>query len=166
MLHLPDPLHPFAVHFPVAFLLLGGVALAVALLWPSAHVLRLAALMMVLGAFGATWAQQTGNASAAEVRYVGESVAAAVKEHKPAADLMLWVSWLAAAASVTALFCARIPGMSLVSRGVAAAAFVLLLWTMQATLHTGSELTHVHFFGPNAPKPPPGTEEVIRLRVP
>jgi hypothetical protein len=36
---------------------------------------------------------------------------------------------------------------------------------MQASLHTGSELTHTHFFGPNAPKPPPGTEDVIRLKV-
>lgn len=165
MLHLPDPLHPFAVHFPVAFLLLGGAGLAVSLLWPSAQLLRLSALMMVLGALGATWAHQTGNACAAEVRYVGESVAAAVKDHKGAADLMLWVSWLSACAAVAAFFCGRIPGLSLVSRLIAVGAFVLLLWTMQAALHGGSDLTHVHFFGPNAPKPLPGTEQVTRLRV-
>jgi len=45
------------------------------------------------------------------------------------------------------------------------ASCVFLLWTMQSALYTGSELTHVHFFGPNAPRPAPGTEDVVRLRV-
>jgi hypothetical protein len=51
------------------------------------------------------------------------------------------------------------------ARLVASAACLFMLWTMQASHHTGMELTHTHFFGPNAPKPLPGTEEVIRLRV-
>jgi hypothetical protein len=58
-----------------------------------------------------------------------------------------------------------IPGVSLLARLAAIVACLFLLWTMQASLHTGSELTHTHFFGPNAPKPPPGTEDVIRLKV-
>jgi hypothetical protein len=48
---------------------------------------------------------------------------------------------------------------------VAVGLSLFLLWTMQAALHSGSELTHTHFFGPNAPKPVPGTEEVVRLRI-
>jgi hypothetical protein len=48
---------------------------------------------------------------------------------------------------------------------VAVAACLFMLWTLQAAHHTGMVLTHDHFFGPNAPKPLPGTEEVIRLRV-
>jgi len=165
MLHLPDPVHPFAVHFPVAFLLLGAVALGLSLLWPHRYVVRLAFLMMVLGALGATWAHSTGVEEAAAVRYVGESTAAAVQEHKAASDLMLAASWIAAVAAGAVFFTNLIPGLSLLARLVGVAACLFLLWTMQAAHHTGMELTHRHFFGPNAPKPPPGTEEVIRLRV-
>lgn len=165
MLHLPDPVHPFAVHFPVAFLLLGCALVALSLLWPNRMVLALAVLMMALGALGATWAHRTGMVAAAEVRYVGASVVPAVQEHKGVSNLMLGVSWLALATSVAALLGARMPGVSLAARLLAVGAAVLLLWTMQATLHTGAQLTHAHFFGPNAPKPPPGTEEVVRLRV-
>lgn len=166
MLHLPDPVHPFAVHFPVAFLLLGSVSIALSLLWPNRYVVRLALLMMVLGALGSTWAHRTGLEEAAAVRFVAESTAVAVAEHKTASDLMLWASWLAAAGAAAVFFTNLIPGVSLLARLVAVAACLFLLWTMQAALHTGSELTHTHFFGPNAPKPAPGTEEVIRLRVP
>ena len=165
MLHLPDPLHPFAVHFPVAFLLLGMVALVLSLLWPNRYVVRLAFLMMVLGALGATWAHQTGTEEAAAVRYVGESTAAAVQEHKSTSDLMLVASWIAAVSAGTVFFTNLIPGLSLLARLVAVAACLFLIWTMQASHHTGMVLTHTHFFGPNAPKPAPGTEEVIRLKV-
>lgn len=165
MLHLPDPLHPFAVHFPVAFLLLGTVAIVMSLLWPNRYIVRLALVMMLLGALGATWAHRTGVVEAAAVRYVGESVVAAVQEHKNASDVMLAASWIAAVAAAAVFFSNLIPGVSLLARLVAVAACVFLLWTMQAALHTGSELTHTHFFGPNAPKPLPGTEDVVRLRV-
>jgi len=165
MLHLPDPVHPFAVHFPVAFLLLGVVAIVLSLLWPNRHVVRLAFLMMLLGALGATWAHRTGMEEAGAVRYVAESTVPVVQEHRNASDLMLAASWIAAVAAGVVFFTNLIPGLSLLARLVAVAACLFLLWTMQASLHTGSELTHTHFFGPNAPKPPPGTEEVIRLRV-
>ena len=165
MLHLPDPVHPFAVHFPMAFLLLGAVAIALSLLWPNRYIVRLALLCMVLGALGATWAQRTGAEEAAAIRYVGESTAVAVQEHKSASELMLAASWIAAVAAAAVFFSNLIPGVSLLARLVAVAACLFLLWTMQAAHHTGMELTHTHFFGPNAPKPLPGTEEVIRLRV-
>jgi uncharacterized membrane protein len=165
MLHLPDPVHPFAVHFPMAFLLLGAAASALSLLWPNRYIVRLALLAMLLGALGATWAQRTGVEEAAAVRYVGESTAAAVQEHKSASELMLAASWIAAVAAAAVFFSNLIPVVSLLARLVAVAACLFLLWTMQAAHHTGMELTHRHFFGPNAPKPRPGTEEVIRLRV-
>lgn len=165
MLHLPDPLHPFAVHFPVAFLLLGTVAVVLSLLWPHRNVLRFAFFMMVLGALGATWAHTTGRAAAAEVRFVGQSVVGAVQSHQDSSGLMLFAAWFAAVAAGACFFGGRIPGVSLLARLVTVAACLFLLWTMQASLHTGSQLTHVHFFGPNAPKPLLGTEEVIRLKV-
>ena len=165
MLHLPYPVHPFAVHFPVAFLLLGCAAIGLSLLWPNRYIVRLALLGMVLGALGATWAHSTGVTEAAAVRYVGESTALAVQEHKAASDLMLIAAWIGAAAAGAVFFTNLIPGVSLLARLAAIAACLFLLWTMQAALHTGSELTHTHFFGPNAPKPAPGTEEVIRLKV-
>ena len=165
MLHLPDPLHPFAVHFPVAFLLLGTAAIALSLLWPNRYIVRLAFLCMVLGALGSTWAHRTGTEEAAAIRYVGESTAAAVQEHKAASDLMMAASWIAAVAAAAVFFSNLIPGVSLLARLVAVAACLFMLWTMQASHHTGAVLTHEHFFGPNAPKPLPGTEEVIRLKV-
>ncbi len=165
MLHLPDPLHPFAVHFPVAFLLLGSLAVVISLVWPRSPVLGLAVLMMILGAAGTTWAHSSGLVEAAQVRYVGASVSAAVQEHKNISDLLLLASWLAAVSAAVSFFGLRIPGVSLLARLVGVAVVIFLLWTMQATLHTGSELTHQHFFGPNAPKPAPGTEDVIRLKV-
>lgn len=164
MLHLPDPLHPFAVHFPAALLLLGCAMIVLSLLWPQRSLLRLAAFTMVLGALGALWAHQTGVSAASEIRFVGESAAVAVQEHKNVSDLMLWVSWIAAVAAVASVLGARIRGVSLAARVVAVGGAVLLVWTMQATLHTGSQLTHKYFFGPNAPKPLPGTEDVIRLQ--
>lgn len=165
MLHLPDPVHPFAVHFPVAFLLLGMVAIVLSLLWPNRYVVRLAFLCMLLGALGATWAHRTGASEAAAVRYVGESTALAVQEHKSTSDLMLAAAWIAAAAAGAVFFTNLIPGLSLLARLVAVVACLFLIWTMQASHHSGAVLTHTHFFGPNAPKPAPGTEEVIRLRV-
>jgi len=166
MLHLPDPVHPFAVHFPVAFLLLGAVVAVVSLLMPARGVLRLAFLMMVLGAAGASWAHHTGLVEARAVRYVAESVGPVVEEHRHASDRMMWAAWLAAGLAAAAWFTRLIPGFSLLTRLGLVAGSVFLLWTMQSSLHTGSQLTHRHFFGPNAPKPLPGTEEVIRLRVP
>jgi len=165
MLHLPDPVHPFAVHFPVAFLLLGMVAIVLSLLWPNRSVVRLALLCLLLGALGATWAHRTGASEAAAVRYVGESTAQAVQEHKSTSALMLAAAWIAAAAAGAVFFTNLIPGLSLLARLVAVVACLFLMWTMQASHHSGAVLTHTHFFGPNAPKPAPGTEEVIRLRV-
>jgi len=165
MLHLPDPVHPFAVHFPVAFLLLAVLCLVLSLLWPHGLVLRLAALSAVLGALGATWAHGTGLQEAREIRYVAQSVVDVVSAHRLSSDLMMYASWLLAASAISVFVLRRIPLVSLVSRLVAVGLSLFLLWTMQAALHSGSELTHAHFFGPNAPKPAPGTEEVVRLRV-
>ena len=165
MLHLPDPLHPFAVHFPVVFLLLGMACLALSLLWPKEWVLRLAVFAAVLGAMGATWARNTGMECARSVRYVAAPVVGAVAEHRWTSDVLMYASWALAAAAVAAFVLRRIPLFSLVSRLVATGLSLLVLWAMQASLHTGSELTHTYFFGPNAPKPAPGTENVVRLRV-
>lgn len=165
MLHLPDPVHPFAVHFPVAFLLVAVLCLFLSLLWPHGLVLRLAALSAVLGALGATWAHSTGLREAREIRYVAQSVVDVVSDHRSSSDLMMYVSWLLAASAVSVFVLRRIPVFSLVSRLIAVGLSLCLLWTMQAALHSGSELTHTHFFGPNAPKPLPGTEDVVRLRV-
>jgi uncharacterized membrane protein len=165
MLHLPDPVHPFAVHFPVAFLLLGTVAVALSLLWPNRYIVRLAFLCMVLGALGATWAHATGVEEASAIRYVGASTAAVVQDHKNASDLMMAAAWIAAAAAAAVFFSNLIPVVSLFARLIALAACLFMLWTLQASHHTGMVLTHEHFFGPNAPKPLPGTEDVVRLRV-
>jgi len=148
-------LHPFAVHFPVAFLLLGTAAVGLSLLWPHRNVLSFALIMMVLGALGATWAHTTGRVAAAEVRYVAQSVVGAVQSHQDSAGLMLFSAWFSAVATAACYFGGRLPGISLLARLMAGAACLFLLWTMQATLHTGSELTHTFFFGPNAPKPLP-----------
>lgn len=165
MLHLPDPVHPFAVHFPVVFLLCGSAGLVLSLLWPHRSVLRVAVICMILGLAGAVWAHRSGMADASEVRYVGASVASAVQGHKSASDVLVVAAVIAAVASVAAFFARVIPGVSLLARLVGVASVIFLLWAMQASLHTGSQLTHRHFFGPNAPKPAPGTEDVIRLRV-
>ncbi len=165
MLHLPDPLHPFTVHFPVAFLLTGCALAVIALLFPHRVVLQLLVAVLVLGAFGTMWAHRTGLEAAAEVRSVAAPVVPAVQEHKNVSTLMLWVAWLTVATALTALFGAKIRGVSLAARLLTVGAALLLLWTMQAVLHSGSVLTHTFFFGPNAPKPAPGTEEVVRLKV-
>jgi len=78
---------------------------------------------------------------------------------------MMYGSWLLAAAAVAVFFLRKIPVFSVVSRLVSVALSLFVLWSMQAALHSGSELTHKHFFGPNAPKPMPGTEDVVRLHV-
>lgn len=165
MLHLPDPLHPFAVHFPVVFLLLCIAFLALSLLWPNEWVLRFAVFAAVAGALGATWAHGTGLQCARSVRYVAAPVVGAVAEHRWSSDILLYASWVLAAAAIAVFVLRRIPVFSLVSRLVAAGLSLFVLWALQASLYTGSELTHTHFFGPNAPKPAPGTQEVVRLRV-
>jgi hypothetical protein len=165
MLHLPDPVHPFAVHFPVAFLPLAVVCLCLSLLWPHGTVLRLAVLASVLGALGATWARSTGMEEARAIRYVAAPVVEVVSAHRGSSDLLMYASWLLAAAAISVFLLRRIPVFSLVSRLVAVALSVFLLWTMQAALYSGAELTHKYFFGPNAPKPAPGTEDVVRLHV-
>lgn len=136
-----------------------------ALLWPHGLVLRLAVLASILGALGASWARVTGLQNARAVRYVAAPVVKAVAEHRWSSDLLVYAAWLLAASAVSVFILRRIPVFSLVTRLVAVALSVLLLWAMQASLYTGSELTHRYFFGPNAPKPAPGTEDVVRLRV-
>lgn len=165
MLHLPDPVHPFAVHFPVAFLLLAAACLMLSLLWPHSLVLRLGMLAAVLGALGAFWAHRTGLQEARAIRYVAAPVVEVVSAHRSSSELTMYASWLLAASAISAFFLRPIPVFSLVARLVAAAVSLFLIWSMQASLYTGSQLTHTYFFGPNAPKPAPGTEAVVRLHV-
>ncbi len=166
MLHVPSPLHPFAVHFPVVFLLVGSLCLLLAVWWRPVWLLRLAMATMVLGAAGTWWAHQTGLAAAAEVRFVAASVREVVQLHKAQGDTVLMLALLAAALSVAVWLAGRWRVVGLPLSLLAAGAGLVLLWNLQLALHTGSLLTHQHLFGPNAPKPAPGTEEVVRLRVP
>ena len=111
------------------------------------------------------WLAQLEGPRSGDLPDINVWLALAVQEHKGTSDLMLIAAWIAAAAAGAVFFTNLIPGVSLLARLAAIVACLFLLWTMQASLHTGSELTHTHFFGPNAPKPPPGTEDVIRLKV-
>lgn len=165
MLHIPDPLHPFAVHFPVAFLCLGAAAALGALFFARRTLGWFAAALLALGALGAQWAYTTGVEDALRVRYVTAATQETLRAHQREANGTRLAAAVAAAAGLAAALAMRVPGVSLLARLLCVAAAGWMLWTMQETLHSGSRLTHEHLFGTNAPKPPPGTEEMTRVKV-
>lgn len=97
-------LHPLAVHFPIATLLLAALA-ALAYLVRGTAVWRVASMVLLgLGAAAAFWARQTGRALRDDV--AGEPMVEAIVEtHARAADWTLWAALVALAlgAVVTAL---------------------------------------------------------------
>ncbi len=58
-MHIPDPLHPAVVHFPIVLILVGAVLACAAVVWRRFALL--AAICLVLGAAGAVAAVETGH---------------------------------------------------------------------------------------------------------
>lgn len=62
-IHIPDPLHPALVHFPLAFIMLGALCSLLALL-PGKFFTRMTAFTLVLAAITAYFAHKTGGQAA------------------------------------------------------------------------------------------------------
>lgn len=58
-MHIPDPLHPAVVHFPIVFILVGAVLACAAVAWK--RLALLAAICLVLGAAASVVAVETGH---------------------------------------------------------------------------------------------------------
>ena len=58
-MHIPDPLHPAVIHFPIVFIIVGAMLACAAVVWK--RLALLAAVCLVLGAAGSVVAVETGH---------------------------------------------------------------------------------------------------------
>ncbi|MEL6626058.1 MAG: DUF2231 domain-containing protein [Bacteroidota bacterium] len=84
------PLHPFFVHFPVALLLVSGLAYITAIFQERAFYQRAGFLLHVAGILGSIAAIFTGRGAEAEIVHT-EAIHQLVELHEKLAYVMVWV---------------------------------------------------------------------------
>ena len=144
---IPDPLHPAVVHFPIVLILLGAVAAIVAAIWRGGHLPRFAALLLVLGAFGAWVAVETGESSGGLLESGSPQMETLVDAHQTWAKRTFAVAIVAALAAVASALAGRWPRLA---RGVAVVAAIVAAaaaYAVYETGHRGGALVYRHGAG-------------------
>lgn len=120
-------LHPFAVHFPIALLLVAPVLIVVSLVVRAARPWAIAALvLMALGTAGAFLAVATGEAAGETAERAGAVVRAAVERHEEMAETTRNV-FAALTVMFAMLVLAPMVSRRPLARGVSVAATVIYL---------------------------------------
>lgn len=153
-----DALHPVAVHFPVAFLVLAPLLTLVALLSREGRVgmTRVAFLVALLGAMGASLAVQTGEATEDRAR-IPEAAESVLHEHEEMAERAPLFAWGLAIGLGALVLIPMVRKREMKTRSARAVLGMLLVLQLAATLyiantaHLGGRL--VHEFGVRAPWP-------------
>ncbi len=153
-----DALHPVAVHFPVAYLLLAPLLTLIALFVGErrAALTRVAFLVALLGAVGASLAVQTGEATERRVK-VPEIAEPVLDEHEEMAEKVPLFAWGLAIGLGALVVIPIVRKQEMKTRSARAVLGMLLVLQLAAALyvantaHLGGRL--VHEFGVRAPWP-------------
>jgi uncharacterized membrane protein len=141
---LPDPLHPAAVHFPIAFAVLAPFVSGLVLLAIRAGRLRGAAWRWVVGfhlllAFCAWGSAQLGEREEERVeRVVDEDL---IEEHEEAGERLVWVAAAGLALAAAGLLGG---GAGAAARAATVAAGLVALAGAVWAGHSGGELVYRH----------------------
>lgn len=142
---LPDPLHPAVVHFPIALLMVGALLSLVAVLWR--RWLMPSALLLALGAVGASAAVATGAREEDRVGRLHGEVHEVMEAHEEVAERTRFVAILAAVVAVAACVAARVPVLGRLVALVSACVALAAAWHVAEAGRLGGELVYRHGVG-------------------
>jgi uncharacterized membrane protein len=145
--HIPDPLHPAVVHFPIVLILLGAVLACSAVVWNRFALL--AAICLALGAAGSIAAVETGHKERRDEIAVPEGDGKKVlQQHERDGEVVRNLALGAAVlAGVAAFFVKRWPAMA---RAIAVATAMVALLAAARVVEagrTGGELVYHYGVG-------------------
>jgi uncharacterized membrane protein len=145
--HIPDPLHPAVVHFPIVLILLGAVLACSAVVWNRFALL--AAICLALGAAGSIAAVETGHKERRDEIAVPEGDGKNVlQQHERDGEVVRNLALGAAVlAGVAAFFVKRWPT---IARAIAVATAMVALLAAARVVEagrTGGELVYHYGVG-------------------
>lgn len=147
-MNFPNPLHPAIVHFPIVLILIGTVGVITALIFPRKDLLRLAGLLLAMGAAGAVAATWSGEEDEDLAERAGAKAEQVLEEHEEWGERARNAAIIATlAAIVGAVLQQRVPR---ISRSVAALSAVFALaasWCVIEAGHYGGRLVYEHGVG-------------------
>ncbi len=146
-MHIPDPLHPAVVHFPLVLILLGALLACSAVVWN--RFARLAAICLALGAAGSIAAVETGHNEKRDEIAVPEGEGKKVlQQHETDGEMVRNLALGAAVlAGVAAFFVKRWPA---IARAIAVATAMVALLAAARVVEagrTGGELVYHYGVG-------------------
>lgn len=146
-MHIPDPLHPAVVHFPIVLLLFGSILACGAVRWHALAVL--AAVALAIGAGGAVFAVETGQKEKRDEIAIPEGQGKEVlRRHERDGVATRNLSLAAAILALAACFLGRVNLPARRFFAVAAAALSLFVaMRIVDTGRTGGELVYYHGVG-------------------
>lgn len=147
-MQLPDPLHPAVVHFPIALLIVGGVAAFLALPARSRFPSAVAAVVLTLGTLGAIVARQTGEAEEERLEPVTVPIRELIDDHEAWANYTI-ISGLIASilAALAYRATARDSRATLLLKSLTATVALLAAFSVYQTGSRGGRLVYDHGIG-------------------
>jgi uncharacterized membrane protein len=147
MFHLPDPLHPALVHFPIVLLILGGIGAVVAIFTDRWNLRKWIALLLTVGAIGAFAAVWTGDQAKETTGLLSETAENLLDQH---GELAHQARNFAVAAALFALISAFVKLRGVLRYGpplVTAVISMICVWHIVETGHLGGKLVYQHSVG-------------------
>lgn len=146
-MHIPDPLHPAVVHFPIVLILLGAALACAAVVWKRFALL--AAVCLALAAASSVVAVETGQKEKRDEIAVPEGEGRKVlKKHEKDGETLRNLALAAAALAGLAVFShSRWPAAGRVMAVTAAALALVASARVVEVGRTGGELVYRHGVG-------------------
>ena len=147
MFHVPDPLHPALVHFPIVLLILGGTGAVVAIFTDRWNLRKWIALFLTLGAIGALAAVWSGDHAKETTGLLSETAENLLDQH---AELAHQARNFAVAAALFAVISAFVKLKGVFRYGpplVTALISMICVWYIVETGHLGGKMVYHHGVG-------------------
>lgn len=147
MFHLPDPLHPALVHFPIVLLILGCIGAVVAIFTDRWNLRKWIAIFLAVGAIGTFASVWTGDQAKETTGLLSETAENLLDQH---AELAHQARNLAVAAAIFGLISAfvRLKGVFRYGPPLATAVMSMIcVWYIVQTGHLGGKMVYQHGVG-------------------
>ena len=147
MFHLPDPLHPALVHFPIVLLILGSIGAVVAIFTDRWALRKWVALFLTIGAIGAFAAVWSGDQAKETTGLLSETAENLLNQH---AELAHQARNFAVAAALFGLISSFVKLKRVFCYGPPLATAVISMicvWYIVQTAHLGGQMVYQHGVG-------------------
>lgn len=146
-MHIPDPLHPAVIHFPIVFILVGAMLACAAVAWK--RLALLAAICLALGAAGSVVAVETGHKERRDEIAVPEGEGRTVlnRHEKDGEATRNLATGAAVLACAVVFLLRRWPAAAKVAAIMAAVVAISAAVRLIDTGRTGGELVYHHGVG-------------------